>query len=181
MESASGWMDNYEEAAQRKGPPPQDLGPPVSQANRPASTATATSSSLPNSAKKSKKRKPKKVPQSLPFVKQTFIADIIAGEELRAREAADGALPRSPSDLMFHPEEVIHFFQRFTFMVRARRQRGASDRLYSSAELCCCVHEPQVGKVRFIGRNKGHTWYCNQCIVWNFLLTHFVMEFARIF
>ena len=164
MESASGWMENYEEAAQRKSPPPQDSGPPVSQANRPLSTAAATSPSPPNSAKKSKKRKPKKMPQSLPFLKQTIITDIIVGEELRAREAADGAPPRSPSDPMFHPLEVLKFF-------RALYVHGACSSATGARDLrivYCCVafshqqsfvvvfHEPQVGKVGFIGSNKNH-------------------------
>jgi len=141
MESAKRWMTPENTAddddSTRKNPPPQDPGtsqqkeiptfedetgkklpipaatntshPPL---NIPTQQTTSTKPPPPKSAKKNKKRKLlKKVPQSLPFLSNTNVADIIVEEELRAKKTVDSSKDQSPNDQIWQHEEVINFFR----------------------------------------------------------------------
>ena len=141
MESAKRWMTAENTAddddSTRKNPPPQDPGTsqqkviptfedetgkklPIPAAtntshlplNIPTQQTTSTKPPPPKSAKKNKKRKLlKKVPQSLPFLSNTNVADIIVEEELRAKKTVDSSKDQSPNDQIWQHEEVINFFR----------------------------------------------------------------------
>mmetsp|Transcript_18739 Transcript_18739/g.33603 ORF Transcript_18739/g.33603 Transcript_18739/m.33603 type:complete len:895 (+) Transcript_18739:430-3114(+) len=75
-------------------------------------TSASTKPNTPKSVKKNKKRKLiKKVPQSLPFLSNTIVAEVIYEEELRAKKAADGSRAQPPDDHVLQLEEVVNFFR----------------------------------------------------------------------
>ena len=102
MESAKRWLisDGTDDDPTSESQRPRKSKPPPAHA--------------PLEAASSKKRKSlKRTPESLPFLGNVDenVADIIAGEELRAkRRNADG--PRSnPLDQSWQPDEVVNFFR----------------------------------------------------------------------
>jgi hypothetical protein len=68
----------------------------------------------PLEASSSKKRKAlKRTPDSLPFLGNVDenVADIIAGEELRAKRRNAGSPGSNPLDQSWQPDEVVNFFR----------------------------------------------------------------------
>ncbi|KAL7542149.1 hypothetical protein ACHAXR_011562 [Thalassiosira sp. AJA248-18] len=131
MESAKRWMnpDNTEDDSTKMSPPPPQAPresshpheyetgkrtTPSRAAAIPSARQSFNTSTkpLPKSAKKNTKRKLlKKVPQSLPFLSNTAVADIIVEEELRAKRKVGSSKTQTRNDQIWQPEEVINFFR----------------------------------------------------------------------
>ena len=134
MESAKHWMttedsseeedDSRHSSQQGKRSMPQDppsqrkLSPrlaslPTQQATKKPSPSPKPSSSSSavnkrNNAKKRKRVSSDNAPESLPFLANTSVSDIIVEEELRAKENAES---HSPSSQIWEPEQVTNFFR----------------------------------------------------------------------
>lgn len=117
MESSKRWMnEDSDEDSKRKSPSTLPQAPPesstkgtrtVGKRKMPVRAASTAAKSPP-----SKKKKPsKKAPQSLPFITDTNIADIIVKEEVRAQQTADKSRSYSPNDQNWTLDEVIEFFR----------------------------------------------------------------------
>mmetsp|Transcript_19912 Transcript_19912/g.41917 ORF Transcript_19912/g.41917 Transcript_19912/m.41917 type:complete len:557 (-) Transcript_19912:1366-3036(-) len=86
------------------------------QKEKASSPAPATKLPPLKSAKNNNKKRKvliKKVPQSLPFLTNTDVADIIVEEELRAKKIAEEGLAgqSSPRDDVWQPNDVTNFFR----------------------------------------------------------------------
>lgn len=116
MESSKRWMnEDSEDDSQRKSPSTLPQAPPepstkgtrtVGKRKLPVRVASTAAKSPP-----SKKKKPSKAPQSLPFITDTNIVDIIVEEEARAQRKSDSSRSHSPNDQNWTLDEVIEFFR----------------------------------------------------------------------